>query len=284
MFRKLILSLSAFSLILSSGCTKDDANDPRALDATSLPVLTTNTVTAITQTSATTGGNVTYDGGIDILVRGICWSTLQNPTLSDNHTSDGTGTGSFTSVINGLTSGTTYYVRAYATNKNGTSYGDQKTFSTTAVLSIGLNYAGGIIFYLDTSGIHGLICADVNQSDSSEWGCNGVSITGADGTAIGSGAQNTMDIVNGCTSSSAAKICDTLTLHGYSDWFLPSKEELRLMYTNLHTAGLGGFLNAPYWSSSEMTSSFAWQVIFTNGITQGTSKNNFISVRAVRAF
>ncbi len=284
MFKNILFYFSVLTLILSSSCTKDDANDSRALDATGFPVLSTKVVTGISQTSAESGGVINSDGGLDITARGVCWSEIQNPTLADLHTSDSIGSGSFTSSITGLTAGTTYYVRAYATNKNGTSYGEQRTFTTTVVLSVGLNYEGGIIFYLDNTNMHGLISALVNQSDSAEWGCNGVSIIGADGTAIGTGNQNTADIIAGCTSSSASLLCDTLNLNGYTDWFLPSKEELRLMYTNLHSAGLASFSNTSYWSSSEMTASFAWQVIFANGITQGTSKNNFISVRAIRAF
>ena len=96
-----------------------------------LPTVTTNNVTNITQTSATCGGNVTSDGGATVTARGVCWSTSQNPTVNGSHTTNGTGTGSFTSNITGLTQGTTYYVRAYATNSAGTSYGTQKTFTTT---------------------------------------------------------------------------------------------------------------------------------------------------------
>lgn len=88
----------------------------------------TKYVTDITSTSATCGGNVTGDGGHVVTARGVCWSTSQNPTISDAHTTDGTGTGLFTSNITGLTPYTTYYVRAYATNNTGTSYGEQQTF------------------------------------------------------------------------------------------------------------------------------------------------------------
>jgi hypothetical protein len=73
-------------------------------------------------------------------------------------------------------------------------------------------------------------------------------------------------------------------LNGYNDWFLPSKEELRTMFANLKPLGIGEFKNAPYWSSTEMTSNFAWQVIFDDGLIQGVGKNNSASVRAVRAF
>lgn len=94
------------------------------------PTVTTNDVTSITSNSAVCGGEVTNDGGAEVTSRGICWSTSQNPTISNNHTSDGNGLGVFTSNITGLTENTTYYVRAYATNSEGTNYGEQKTFTT----------------------------------------------------------------------------------------------------------------------------------------------------------
>jgi len=94
------------------------------------PSVTTSSVSNITQTTATCGGNVTSDGGATVTARGVCWSTNQNPTISDSHTTDDDGTGSFTSSITGLTANMTYYVRAYATNSKGTSYGEQKSFTT----------------------------------------------------------------------------------------------------------------------------------------------------------
>lgn len=96
----------------------------------SVPTITTSSVLNITHTTATCGGNVTSDGGANVTARGICWSTSQNPTVSNSHTTNGSGTGSFTSNITGLTENTTYYVRAYATNSKGTSYGEQKSFTT----------------------------------------------------------------------------------------------------------------------------------------------------------
>jgi len=97
-----------------------------------LATLTTSDVTSITATTAASGGNITDNGGGQITARGVCWATTENPTTSDNTTSDGTGTGSFTSNITGLTAESTYYVRAYATNSAGTSYGNQISFSTTS--------------------------------------------------------------------------------------------------------------------------------------------------------
>ena len=95
-----------------------------------LPTVTTNNAINITTNSATTGGNVTSSGNGTVSARGVCWGTSQNPTISNSHTSDGTGTGSFTSDLINLNSNTTYYVRAYATNEAGTAYGNQITFTT----------------------------------------------------------------------------------------------------------------------------------------------------------
>jgi hypothetical protein len=100
------------------------------MEQTTLPVVTTNTVTNIKSTSATCGGKVTYDGGETVTVRGVCWNTTGNPTISNSRTQDGSGTGSYTSYMTGLKRHTRYYVRAYATNANGTSYGTQRIFTT----------------------------------------------------------------------------------------------------------------------------------------------------------
>jgi len=95
-----------------------------------LPTVTTDTVTNITETTAINGGTVTSDGGAPVTARGVCWSTSSNPTTADNHTINGSDTGTFVSTMTGLTGGTIYHVRAYATNSAGTSYGNELTFST----------------------------------------------------------------------------------------------------------------------------------------------------------
>lgn len=102
----------------------------RSIRTASLPTVTTSTVTNITMSSAACGGDVISDGGSSVTARGVCWSTSQNPTISDSHTSDGGGTGVFTSNLTGLVANTIYHVRAYATNSVGTAYGGQKSFMT----------------------------------------------------------------------------------------------------------------------------------------------------------
>ena len=99
-----------------------------------LPVITTTDVTDITLTSAVSGGNITDDGNGTIIARGVCWSISNNPTLQNNdgYTLDGTGVGTYSSNLTGLTNNTEYFVRAYATNIKGTSYGNQISFNTLA--------------------------------------------------------------------------------------------------------------------------------------------------------
>ena len=111
------------------------------------PTVTTTAVTSITQTTATSGGNVTSDGGATVTSRGVCWSTTSGPVATGSHTTDGSGTGTFTSNITGLTKGTVYYLRAYATNSVGTSYGSEVSFTTLFCgdpLSISHQTSGGV--------------------------------------------------------------------------------------------------------------------------------------------
>jgi len=110
-------------------CLLNDSGVDSSIAVT--PLVTTATIENITSTSASTGGFVSGSGGTPVTSRGVCWNTSPNPTLRDSHTSDGNGTGRFSSNMNGLIPSTTYYVRAYATNSVGTAYGEQQIFTTT---------------------------------------------------------------------------------------------------------------------------------------------------------
>jgi CubicO group peptidase (beta-lactamase class C family) len=120
-FTLLILSFLTFA------CSSNDDSDES--NAT-LPTLTTSIITSIETTTAISGGIISSDGASNITSRGICWSTVTNPTTADSKTSDGSGIGTFVSNLTGLLPNTTYYVRAYATNSIGTAYGNQVSFST----------------------------------------------------------------------------------------------------------------------------------------------------------
>jgi len=120
------------------------------LPANNTPTVTTTAITGIDTTFATSGGNVTNDGGSTVTARGVCWNYTGTPTISDNITTNGTGTGSFSSSITGLTKGTIVYVKAYATNSTGTGYGEDLSFTTTtnlptvyttSITEIATNYA-----------------------------------------------------------------------------------------------------------------------------------------------
>lgn len=126
-FMRLPLLLMGVFLVFASSCEKDDDNNNGQQN---VPVLSTTEVTEITTKRATSGGNITDDGGTTVTARGVCWSTGQAPTISDNKTEDGTGAGSFTSRITDLEPNTTYYVRAYATNSKGIGYGSAMSFTT----------------------------------------------------------------------------------------------------------------------------------------------------------
>jgi len=101
------------------------------LTVAQVPTVTTTAASSIAMTTALSGGDITFDGGADVTERGVCWSVLADPTSDlTTKTSDGSGTGEFTSYISGLVAGTTYHIRAYATNSSGTGYGEDLTFET----------------------------------------------------------------------------------------------------------------------------------------------------------
>lgn len=128
-----VITLFSVSIIIGgilSSCEKDPALPTDTTDTNLLALVTTTKVTSITGSTAQTGGTITDDGGGEITARGVCWSAFANPAVLDAHTSDGVGTGSFSSSITGLTPEKKYYVRAYAINDAGIAYGQEVSFDT----------------------------------------------------------------------------------------------------------------------------------------------------------
>ncbi len=111
------LGYVVLSIVLHS-CKKDD-----------IPTLSTNAVTNITATSASSGGNITSDGGAEVIAKGVCWGLKTNPVTSDSKTNEGKGSGQFVSNLSGLAPGSTYHLRAYASNSVGTAYGADLSFT-----------------------------------------------------------------------------------------------------------------------------------------------------------
>ena len=140
-------------------CLKDSDT---ALNTLHLPTLNTVLVSDITDSSAITGGDITNDGGASVTSRGVVWGTSSNPSILDNVTVNGIGTGSFTSNITGLSASTNYYIRAYATNSVGTSYGNEITFTTKSEEH--RNILLGTVFQINQGGVpKRMIVQYVNQ-------------------------------------------------------------------------------------------------------------------------
>jgi hypothetical protein len=168
--------------------------------------------------------------------------------------------------------------------------------SSDPILSIGETHEGGIIFYLDGTG-GGLIAANEDLEGTYEWGCFLTQVEdGANLTQIGTGYQNTLDIVNQeCLTEfggiTAAQAAIDAQINGFDDWYLPSRDELYQMYLKIGQGGLdsnnniGDFNASEYWSSSESNFSNAWIVAFSVGLSESIVKNSFhAKVRAIRSF
>lgn len=250
-----------------------------------IPIVTTLAATNISPYGAQLNGTInanylestiTFQYGIDVIDTANSITASQSPVTGNTNTN-------VSASLAGLVEGKTYHYRIVATNSLGTAYGNEVTFKAVHVIG-GIEF-GGIIFYIDATAQHGLVCAPTDQSTNAPWGCAGTHISGVNGN----GHQNTLDIINGCsTAGIAAKICADLRLNGYSDWYLPSKDELSELYNNLASQGLGYFSVGSevwYWSSTQLDSNLAWSQNFTSGNqSSSVNKNSRHLVRAIRAF
>ena len=252
-----------------------------------LPEVHTIDVTQRDGYSVTVNYILSSNGNNAINAQGVCWSVTTHPTVANNKTTNvETLAGSYTSVMENLLHNTTYYVRAYASNGIGTVYGEELSIETSKSF-VGDHYQGGIVVYVDATRKHGLIAAPEDQSVGIQWYNGNWVDTGATDTAMGTGKSNTTAIIQvQGTGIYAAKICDDLVLNGYDDWYLPSKDELNMLYQNRNV--IEGFSDDTYWSSSEIITSYAWYkssgyqnpLLIDNSYT----KDNIYRVRAVRSF
>ena len=172
----------------------------------------------------------------------------------------------------------------WATNTDSVFVNSGDTAALT--YTIGQAALGGIIAYIDgggSTGTSGLVATAADIATDADWGCFPTFITGADGTAIGTGNQNTIDIMAGCADAGiAARLCGDLTEGGFSDWYLPSQDELNALYIN--KVAIGGFTNTFYWSSTEFDDFNAWYQNFNGGSQNMEFKVNHFYVRAIRSF
>lgn len=156
--------------------------------------------------------------------------------------------------------------------------------------NIGDMAQGGIVFYVDESGEHGLAADTVDLSAEIRWYAGTEGNTQAKGDGPFAGEMNTAIIIAAQVALGddgniyAARLCAELQKGGYGDWYLPSKQELNLMYTNLYLEGLGGFVAGDYWSSTETGSQGVWVQTFDSGEQYGDGKFLLFRVRAIRAF
>ena len=228
--------------------------------------------------------------GIDWATGPYFIKTETDPTGSTSYTI--TGTSQLLSVPYALYAATSGDNEIYTAGTGIDITNNVVSTTSPCGLAIGQTYQGGIIFYLDASGCHGLISAPGDQSTGAQWYSGWYTDTRAYGSGLFEGKYNTVmiNISQGGTTSAAA-ICENLSLGGYNDWYLPSNEELNKMYQNigqgnaLGLGNVGGFANNPYLSSTEFDLTTVWRQLFFNGDQYYVGKNNgSLYVRAVRAF
>jgi hypothetical protein len=236
--------------------------------------ITTNIVRYVGVDTAISGGEIVNPNNENILSAGICWSKNPNPTVNDFKVIRQGSSNSFTCIMKNLQPKTGYFTRAYVETNAGIIYGQECSFATDSI-RMGMFIRGGELFYILKQGdpgyiegeLHGLVVSPI-VAIQAPWD-NGNSIfVGATDSAVFTGKLNTDKIVAALGSGYyAAKLCDDLVLNGYSDWYLPSLLETKLMKKYC-------------WSSTELSTTIALYN-FSRRTTQGLKslKRNIYAIR-----
>jgi len=281
------LLISSLSILISCGGDDDPKPDP-VMVASSIELVSGGSQTAMVEEI--------LENAIEVLVKDQEGNAFEGASINFGVTEGSVSIASATTNTSGKAT-VTWTLGASEGTQTLSISGIGDPLNVTAIASpkpaIGDFYEGGVVFYINATGKHGLVCAVSDQSTGAEWGCIGTVITGADGTTIGTGAQNTEDILAECaTVGTAADLCAKLDINGFDDWFLPSLNELDEIYKNISiinitaTANNGEiFANNYYWSSTEHSNNSTYVTDFEDGSNGNFSKSYaLINVRAIRAF
>ena len=273
------VNITATDITNLSNLSGTNTGDQTVITAAQAAAITANTAkvgVTIAQAAAITAN--TAKVGVTIAQATILGNTSGTDTGDQTISRAGTTVtltngGTFTDSVNTCTAGTGITISA----------SNVISADTSSALAIGDSYQGGIIFWLDASGQHGLIAATADQTNWTQLGGN-FTVTNAVRDGIGAGKFNTERIIaNQGPGTIAVQYCANYQGGNYGDWYLPSKYELNLLY--LQKTAVGGFnVNALYWSSTEIDLNYAWAQLFSNGNQISWVKVNSISVRAIRAF
>jgi hypothetical protein len=228
----------------------------------SLPTVSTTSVTNITTSSANSGGNVSSDGGSTVTQRGICWSTNPNPTLANTSKASGNGMGSFTTALSGLSSNTSYYVRAYATNSQGTAYGNQISFKT-ATPSASLVSSKSCSSLSGTSSLY-----YGRNGTSSSWGLSNSGYSGSCWTAPDPNKSGNLGAVVG--SNHYVEFTHNFSSQGYIEFWVNTYNP---GYNNLiPSITVNGSAIGSATKIGGQTSSFYWMQVRSPIISAGNNK------------
>jgi uncharacterized protein (TIGR02145 family) len=231
-------------LTLLIGLLSCKKNPDTTSNTPAIPVLTTTASVVITQYSAQSGGTVSSDAGFTVTARGICWSTSHNPTTADSKTTDGAGTGNYSSIMTSLSPSTIYYVRAYAINSQGTAYGNELTFSTQDVSTTTVTDIDGNVYPVITIGSQVWMKENLKTSHYQ----NGVAIpTGLSDGSWGTATLGAFAIYGNDASNNAVygklynwyAAIDSRNI-APAGWHVPSKEEWMILINSLGGLDLAG--------------------------------------------